>query len=129
MRFILQKLIVIAAVIFSTICHASLFMDEEESKKMKEFVDKSGKLQKHLQDSQNLDISGIVYVDELHWTVWINGIPYYQAGQYDNFSIDVVTENEVTITKQDGTTIAMAVSSDCREDNNEKTSNKTEAVE
>ncbi|MDR2075019.1 MAG: hypothetical protein LBP31_02245 [Holosporales bacterium] len=129
MRFVLQKLIVAVITVFSTTCYASFFMNEEESKKMREFVDKVKKSQKHSQNAQSLDVSGIMYVDELHWTIWINGVPYYQAGQYDGFSIDVVTENEVTITKQDGTTITMEVSSDCREDNNEKPSSKNEAAE
>jgi hypothetical protein len=93
-------------------------MSEEESQKMQDFVEKT---KKSSQEEQILKISGIMYVDELNWTVWINGAPYLEAGQYDGFSIDEVTSNEVTITKQDGTTTVMGVSSEYpEEDTDEK---------
>ena len=59
--------------------------------------------------TSNLKLSGIFFVDEQNWTVWIDGNPYSEIGQHENFSIDEVSESEVTITTSDGDTSILSV--------------------
>ncbi|MDR1609431.1 MAG: hypothetical protein LBR78_01070 [Holosporales bacterium] len=57
----------------------------------------------------SVKLSGILYIDEDHWTVWIDDVPYSSIGQKDKFSIDEVTEDGVLLTMEDGSTIIISV--------------------
>ncbi|MDR2458759.1 MAG: hypothetical protein LBD43_01540 [Holosporales bacterium] len=81
-------------------------MSDEESK----LVLRSAKKRKAESHSNGtVKLSGILYIDEDNWTVWIDGMPYSSIGQKDEFSIDEVTEDSVSLTMQDGSTINMSV--------------------
>jgi hypothetical protein len=58
-------------------------------------------------------ISGIFFVNDSTWTVWIDNVPYSSPGQKEDFSIDEVSEDSVTLTMNDGITIDICVNADC----------------
>lgn len=82
----------------------SMFMSDDESKKILSMLKENKKPM-----SDNLKLTGIVFIDEANWIVWINNKPYSSIGENGDFSIDEVSENEVIITKNDGKTITLTV--------------------
>jgi hypothetical protein len=87
-------------------------MTKEESEKAlsiaKHNNKKSEKHSKH-------KISGIFFMDDLTWTVWIDNVPYSSVGQKEEFSLDEVSEEKVTLTMNDGTTSEIFVNADSEE--------------
>ena len=102
---------VIVIIILNTISVAeeitSFFMDNEDSKKALLFAKQSNneKTQKHTE----LKLSGIFFIDEQNWTIWLNGVAYSEYGQHENFSIDEVSESKITVTTSDGDILILAV--------------------
>jgi hypothetical protein len=87
----------------------TLFMSDEESRQA------IRALKKHMAVQHSINyrkLSGILYVNEDNWTVWIDDIPYSSIGQKDEFSIDEVTEDSVSLTMRDGATINISVNHD-----------------
>jgi hypothetical protein len=92
-------------------------MNETQSDEMVDFLKKEhheGKGKAGANDDEGPDpesfkISGIFYVDENTWTVWINGEAYSTIGQQKDFSIDGVNEDFITLTLNDGKTITMPI--------------------
>lgn len=68
-------------------------------------------------------LSGICYLSQHSWTVWINGQTYNKIGQYTDFSIDEVTSDSVTITTLDCKTIHLTVRCDACEANTNNITN------
>ena len=85
----------------------SFFMDDEDSEIALEMAKKSENTENI--DNDNLELSGIFFIDETSWTVWINGIPYSSIGQHGDFSIDEVSEDSVSITNSEGEVIKLSV--------------------
>ncbi|MDR0744382.1 MAG: hypothetical protein LBE97_00265 [Holosporales bacterium] len=56
-----------------------------------------------------LSVSGIFYIDQDNWTVWINDIPYSKVGQYLDFSIDEISESEILLTLNNSETVVLSV--------------------
>lgn len=83
----------------------SFFMNDEDSKKALELAKESTQEPY----SGEMKLSGIFFMDESNWVVWINGKAYSTIGQQGNFSIDEVSESDVTITMSDGKTIVLSV--------------------
>lgn len=54
-------------------------------------------------------LSGICYISQDNWIVWINSQAYNKIGQYNYFSIDEVSQDSVTITTPDCKTIHLSV--------------------
>ena len=107
----------IICLMLSQCCHpsqSSFFMTEKESAKVLNFINSKNteKPQKVVLPKRDLKISGIFYVDNNTWTVWINDIAYSTIGQQVDFSIDEVSENSVSLTLQDGATLCLSVSPD-----------------
>ena len=102
---------VIVIIILNTISVAeeitSFFMDNEDSKKALLFAKQSNneKTQKHTE----LKLSGIFFIDEQNWTIWLNGVAYSEYVQHENFSIDEVSESKITVTTSDGDILILAV--------------------
>lgn len=108
-----------ACILFSQITFASedsFFMTKEESHNILNFINSRGKNDK--KEVENLKLSGIFYMDENNWTVWINNEAYSTIGQQTYFSIDEVSENNVSVTLQDGTTLCLSVSPNSSQDSN-----------
>jgi hypothetical protein len=87
---------------------ASFFLTEKESDAILEAVTQK-KPNGKKKDDNNFKISGIFYINEDNWTVWINGIEYSTIGQHRHFSIDSVTESDVSLTLNDGTLLNLSV--------------------
>lgn len=103
--------IIISGIILNSIAISeeitSFFMNDEDSIKALSLA-KQSNTNDSLQTS-NLKLSGIFFIDEQNWTVWIDGNPYSEIGQHENFSIDEVSESEVIITTSDGDTSILSV--------------------
>lgn len=99
--------ILIVFLIMTTLAKAeeSLFMSEEDSKRILSML-KEGK---KLISTNNLKVTGIVFINDLDWIVWINNKAYNSIGEKGEFSIDEVTENSVIITQNDGKTLILSV--------------------
>lgn len=99
--------ILIIFLIMTTLAKAeeSLFMSEEDSKRILSML-KEGK---KLISTNNLKVTGIVFINDLDWIVWINNKAYNSIGEKGEFSIDEVTENSVIITQNDGKTLTLSV--------------------
>ncbi len=82
----------------------SMFMSDDDSKKILSMLKENKKPM-----SNNLKVTGIVFIDEANWIVWINNTPYSSIGENGDFSIDEVSESEVVITKNDGKTLTLSV--------------------
>ena len=82
----------------------SMFMSDDESKKILSMLTENKKTA-----SDSLKVTGIVFIDESNWIVWINNKPYSSIGENGDFSIDEVSECEVVITQNDGKTITLSV--------------------
>lgn len=85
----------------------SFFMNDEDSKKAILLAKQHGKTD--TVDDANLKLSGIFFIDESNWTIWLNGTSYSEAGQHGNFSIDEVSESEVAITLSTGDAVRLSV--------------------
>ena len=88
----------------------SFFMNDDDSQKATTLAKQSEETKEF--SSGGFKLSGIFFIDEANWTIWLNGKAYSAIGQQGDFSIDEVSENEVTITNSDGNTIKLSVS--CR---------------
>jgi hypothetical protein len=86
----------------------SLFLTAKESDAILKMAQGKDEHSQH-QTNDVFKISGIFYIDENDWTVWINGIEYSTIGQHPNFSIDYVTESTVGLTLNDGTSLSLSV--------------------
>ena len=86
----------------------SLFMNDEESHKVLSALENFEE-QNRPSPSKDLKVTGIFFVDDSNWVVWINDTAYSSVGQKESFSIDEVNENEVIITKTTGETLALSV--------------------
>ncbi|GHT88787.1 hypothetical protein FACS1894113_2010 [Alphaproteobacteria bacterium] len=85
---------------FHANCFAdSLFMNEHESKAVFDMLNGKKEPEK---DKKQIVISGIFYVNESEWTVWINNQPYSSLGEKDGFVIEKVTESGVYIELEQG---------------------------
>jgi hypothetical protein len=92
-------------------------MNDEQSASMKKLVEQQ-QISKNSFTDYTLKITGIFYTNDENWTIWINGTRYSSVGQYDNFSIDKVEEDAVTITFLDGVTKIFNVFTDDETDSN-----------
>ena len=92
------------------VCFAeeSFFMTAEESEAVLSAM--VGKNQDQAGAYKDLKLSGIFYMNEDDWTVWINDIAYSTIGQQRDFSIDEVSEESVCLTLSDGKTLQLSVS-------------------
>ncbi|MDR1333127.1 MAG: hypothetical protein LBJ69_01860 [Holosporales bacterium] len=104
----ISKIGLLLAVILNMVTSQArtIFMSPEES----ELVLRSIEKRKAVHPSKHMKkLSGILYVDEDNWTVWIDGTPYSSIGQHEEFSIDEVTEDNVSLTMSDGSTTVLSV--------------------
>ncbi len=85
----------------------SLFMNIEDSEKAILMAQQKKKVQKI--NNEHLKVSGIFFIDESNWTVWINDESYSSIGQKEDFSIDEVSENNVILTTSEGNTLEISV--------------------
>lgn len=125
-------------IFFETVCSSattsetdSFFMSKDESKMVQNFLNGNPNSQIDNTKEKNFKVSGILYLGEGTWTVWINGVSYSSIGQHEKFSIDSVCENEITLTLRDGTTLVLCISSDEEEYSaaaDDKTSQLEDAV-
>ncbi|MDR3030971.1 MAG: hypothetical protein LBU35_01130 [Holosporales bacterium] len=107
MRNIFRKIAIVLIISNCSAGESSFFMSEEESKEVFNILNKR---QKSPESSlKELFVSGIFYVDETNWTIWINDIPYSSIGQQKDFSIDAVSESGVYLTSLDGSSIFLSV--------------------
>ncbi len=73
-------------------CFSSIFFTNEESKAIKRSTFKN----RNVKDKQYI-LSCIIFNNTDDWIVWINGKKYTKLGVYDDFSIEKVDKNRVTI--------------------------------
>ncbi|MDR2667403.1 MAG: hypothetical protein LBB34_04840 [Holosporales bacterium] len=94
--------------LFSSHCvgEKSFFFTDEETDQILKILKKS---KNDNSETKALNVSGIFYIDNLNWTIWIDGIPYSSIGQKKDFSIDEVSEDAVVLTMPDGKTIEISV--------------------
>lgn len=85
----------------------SFFMNDEDSQKAISMAKQKSKSEESA--CEGIKLSGIFFIDESNWTVWINGTPYSSIGQQEDFSIDEVSEDSVLITTSEGNTIKLSV--------------------
>lgn len=110
MQIILQIIIIIVALTSDGFSINSFFMNDAQSKLIMNMINEQQNSKQPESRNKTLILSGIFYIDEEHWTIWINNNQYTSIGQNDDFSIDEVTEDSVTITLLDGQTIILTVS-------------------
>ncbi len=106
----ISKIVVTSFILsFGTLAseQTSFFMNDLDSKKALSLAKQSNK--EETQKIPELKLSGIFFVDDQNWTIWLNDIAYSEYGQYENFSIDAVSESEVTITNSDSETVTLSV--------------------
>jgi hypothetical protein len=84
-------------------------MSLEESIEIYNMIKNRNKEGKETQDSCDYKVSGILYINDENWTVWINGAPYSRIGQHKNFSIDSVSAEGVSLTLPNGQTLWLEV--------------------
>ena len=84
----------------------SFFMDDEDSTRALRLAKQT---KKEVLKNDELKLSGIFFIDEQNWTVWLNGVAYSEYGQHENFSIDEVSENAIIITTAEGNAITLTV--------------------
>ena len=106
-----SKIIIsIQALICNTLCEeTSFFLNDEDSKKALIYAKQQSDTQQEIKDSHNFKLSGIFFIDDQNWTVWINDKPYSTIGIHGDFSIDEVNEQYVTVTTSDGDTVTLTV--------------------
>lgn len=89
----------------------SHFFTQEQSTAILEKLHKSKEKRKKKKIKRRIEykVSGICYLSQNNWIVWINGKAYSKIGQYSNFSIDAVSKDSVTITTSDCKTMHLRV--------------------
>ena len=87
----------------------SFFLEDDESKMVLETL-RGEKTTITENSNKHLKLSGIFFIDENNWTVWVNDQAYSSIGQQKDFSIDEVSENGVFLSLPDGKTIFLSVS-------------------
>ena len=85
----------------------SFFMNDLDSKKALSLAKQDNEVE--TQNPHKLKLSGIFFIDDQNWTIWLNNTAYSEYGQYENFSIDDVSEFEVTITNSDNEIVTLFV--------------------
>jgi hypothetical protein len=104
-----------------------LFMTSGESSKILNVLkNRNHQPPEQRNKSKKYKLSGIFYVDQNRWTVWINDIPYSSIGQQSDFSIDAVTEDGVSLTTNDGSTVNLSVEVGYDENQNEEPKSQNE---
>ncbi|MDR1476318.1 MAG: hypothetical protein LBI20_03310 [Holosporales bacterium] len=88
----------------------SFFMTAQESSKILAISKRQNTMKK--ESNKKFKISGIFYINEENWTIWINGVAYSTIGQQRDFSINSVTANEVSLTLEDGAMLVLSVTTD-----------------
>ena len=86
----------------------SLFLDDENAKRALHLAEGSYSGQQE-NGNRNYVVSGLLFVSNSNWTIWINDVPYSSVGQKSNFSIDEVSESGAIITTPDGCTLNLSV--------------------
>lgn len=86
----------------------SFFMEDEDSQRAISIAKQSTEASTKNQNT-DLKLSGIFFIDDDNWTVWINDSAYSSIGQQGDFSIDEVSESEVVLTTKDGNSIHLSV--------------------
>ena len=123
MRAVLCAKLNIVFIFLSGMCFAeerirteSFFICDEESCEILDSVYNrtSSKRKKPKTIEISPKISGIFYVDDENWTVWINDVPYSSIGQQEDFSIDSVSEHYVCLTLNDGSTLNLDITTDSK---------------
>ena len=109
MRNISKITVAITAITNIAFCEIqeSFFMSDADSKKAILLAKQYEKSDSN--EDVTFKLSGIFFIDEMNWTIWLNGMPYSEAGQHGNFSIDEVSETEVIITTSSGETFVLSV--------------------
>ena len=93
-----------------TLCEEiSFFLNDEDSKKALMHAKQQSDKQQETKDLRNLKLSGIFFIDDQNWTVWINDKPYSTIGVHGDISIDEVNEQYVTVTTSEGDTVTITV--------------------
>lgn len=108
MRFIFT----IIAILICQYCLASeqesFFLEDSETKIVLDAIKEKDADPKKISNN-DFKLSGVFFIDENNWTVWINDKAYSSIGQQKEFSIDEVSENGVYLSLQDGKTIFLSV--------------------
>jgi hypothetical protein len=91
------------------VAEKSFFMTEQESSKILHSLSNKKSVVKNVSGNRIFNVSGILYMCEDNWTVWIDGVAYSTIGQQNGFSIDAVTENMVSLTLNDGTLLNLSI--------------------
>ncbi len=91
-------------------------MNDEESKIMMSIINDEYNPNKNDNKSKNIKIcaekihvSGIFYINEENWTIWINDVPYSSIGQHKDFSIDNVSQHHISLTLNNGDTLEIDI--------------------
>lgn len=121
MHTFLQIILTFTLLSLNAICaKSSFFMTEDQSKMILFQLQDS----KGIQSSDNsLKLRGIFYIDEENWTIWINDISYSTPGKHDLFSIDAVSENSVSLTLSNGSSVVLEVAEEDEEPLEQKAEN------
>ena len=95
----------------------SLFFTQEQSNAILENLNKpkEKRKKKKIKRTREYKLSGICYLSQDNWIVWINGKAYSKIGQYNHFSIDDVSRDSVTITTSNCKTMHLKVK--CKDSN------------
>lgn len=107
----IYKLLLIILLINQIANAQSLFFNQEQSNAILENLNKPKEKRKKKKVKRRVEykVSGICYLSQSNWIVWINGKAYSRIGQYNHFSIDSVSKNSVTITTSDCKTMHLRV--------------------
>lgn len=82
----------------------SMFLSDKDSEKILSMLKESKN-----RIGNNFKVTGIVFINNEDWVVWINNKAYSSIGENGEFSIDEVNENTVVITQNDGKTLTLSV--------------------
>ncbi len=100
--------IVLILSVSQTFPNESFFLSDDEEQRISRRINqrsKNGSIKK----CESFKLTGIIYQDPEHWTIWINDVPYNTIGQNTSFSIDEVLPDRVIITDLCGDTIVLRV--------------------
>ncbi|MBR1479788.1 MAG: hypothetical protein IJ599_02725 [Alphaproteobacteria bacterium] len=108
----MQRFPEISLALVLTVCpvlgEESLFLDDENANRALLLAE--GSHSRHQESGeQNYVVSGLLFISNSNWTIWINDVPYFSIGQKNNFSIDEVSESGAIITTPDGRTLNLTV--------------------
>ena len=115
----IYKILLITFTINQITNSQSLFFTQEQSNAILEKLNKPKEKRKKKKIRRRIEykVSGICYLSQNNWIVWINGKAYSKIGQYNHFSIDAVSRNSVTITTSDCKTMHLRVKCEDSENN------------